>query len=108
VTGNERRTEDARMLRVIIDAAESFDEERAESFESTCAAFVEMLARLDRGGRDLTDRQRAWVCGVYEQTTGVPVYENSWSAGKVPKGRDVPTPAVLQQLPKRPPGRSAP
>jgi hypothetical protein len=99
------RADDMRMLREITDAAHSWDEERYDSMESTIDAFVEMLARLDRGGRDLSGKQRGWVRGIYEKVIGIPQYENAWSAGKVPKGRDVPTPAVLQNLPKRPPSR---
>lgn len=99
------RSDDIRMLRAILDEAHGFDEERAEAFQSTFDAFSDMHARLERGGRDLTDRQAAWVRGVYENVTGTPQYENAWSAGKVPRGREVETPPVLQHLPLKPPSR---
>lgn len=51
----------------------------------------------------LSEKQRAWVTSVYERL--VPQYSNLVSRGLVPRGREVPTPAVLKNLPKRPPKR---
>lgn len=65
-------------------------------------AFAGMLEALDRF-HQLTDKQRQWLKGVHERVLGVPQYLNMWSSGQVPKGRDVPTPKVLQNLPLRPP-----
>lgn len=49
----------------------------------------------------LTEKQRAWALAVHERV--VPQYANLVSQGLVPRGREVPTPPVLQNLPKRPP-----
>lgn len=88
---------DAVMLRECLALCEDLDEE----VRFNARAFDEMLAR----DRPLSDKQRAWVRAVHEKLCGTPHYENAWSAGKVPRGREVPTPAVLQKLPLRPPGR---
>lgn len=64
----------------------------------------EFQSMLDRGF-GLSDKQRAWVESIYERLFDVPKYENLVSSGKVPRGREVPTPLVLQNLPKRPPPR---
>jgi hypothetical protein len=53
--------------------------------------------------RQLTGKQRQWVTSAHERF--VPQYENLVSRGLVPRGREVPTPSVLQNLPKRPPLR---
>jgi hypothetical protein len=72
--------------------------------EETREAFNDMIDRMSSAPfpqRELTEKQRAWVCNVLDE----PEYENAWSAGTVPRGREVPTPAVLQNLPKKPPPR---
>jgi hypothetical protein len=51
----------------------------------------------------LTTKQREWVTTVHERI--VPAYANLVSRGLVPRGREVETPAVLRNLPKRPPQR---
>jgi hypothetical protein len=89
--------DDARMLRELL--AESPDPDGEERFNAT--AFQDMLRR----DRPLSDSQRKWLAEVHERICGVPTYENAWSAGKVPRGREVETPAVLRNLPKRPPPR---
>jgi hypothetical protein len=50
---------------------------------------------------ELTPKQRAWVTGVHERIVGKPL--TRLTAGEIPRGREVPTPPVLQHLPKRPP-----
>lgn len=67
-------------------------------------AFADMKMGLVTNQRQaLSEKQRAWVDQVAERYR--PTYENAWSAGKVPRGREVSTPAALQNLPKRPPPR---
>jgi hypothetical protein len=56
----------------------------------------------------LTERQRGFLRGVHTRYCKGESYRNDWSAGRVEKGRDVPLPAVLQNLPKKPPTRMAP
>jgi len=86
--------EDARMLRELLSLEE--DEERFN-----VKAFQDMLDR----DRPLSPKQRTWVRGVYENIIGEPQYENLISSGKAPRGKEVPTPEVLRNLPKRPPTR---
>jgi hypothetical protein len=69
---------------------------------------TEMLAsmRFDLTAYDngmflqLTEKQRAMVAGVHERIVGKPL--TRLTAGEIPRGREVPTPAVLQNLPKKP------
>jgi hypothetical protein len=69
-------------------------------------AFSDMRHGLQTGARlSLSVRQRQWASEVLESFE--PSYENAVSNGKVPRGREVPTPAVLQNLPKYPPGRKS-
>lgn len=66
--------------------------------------FRDMRAKAN-AGQPLSEKQREWVRGVHARLFDAPTYENAWTAGKVPKGRDVPTPEVLKKLPLKPPGR---
>ena len=67
-------------------------------------AFGDMLAR----GRELSDNQRSWVWLVHERIGGDPEYENLIGSSKAPRGREVPAPPVLQNLPKKPPRKRSP
>lgn len=89
--------EDERMLRALL--AESPDIDDEERFNAP--AFRDMLS----DGKALSEKQRSWLTGTYERICGVPQYENLVSSGKAPRGREVPTPPVLQNLPKKPPTR---
>lgn len=51
----------------------------------------------------LKPRDRGWVNSVLDRYE--PRVANLVSRGLVPRGREVPTPAVLRDLPKHPPGR---
>jgi hypothetical protein len=69
-------------------------------------AFASMRLDLTDAGRSfhqLTDKQRGWVTSVHERV--VPAYANLVSRGLVPRGREVSTPPVLLNLPKKPPKR---
>jgi hypothetical protein len=82
--------------------AELLDRYADELTDAETEAFAGMRFNLTAGPRQqLTDKQRAWVLGVRERV--VPQYANLVSQGLVPRGREVPTPPVLQNLPKRPP-----
>ena len=62
-------------------------------------AFREMRALILTGDRErLSKKQRSWAEEVLRRCTPV-------LASDVPRGREVATPAVLQNLPKRPPPR---
>jgi hypothetical protein len=94
-------TDDARMLRELLARHDELEDEREILSGVQHKAFTGMLER----GRPLTQAQAQWVRGCYERHFGVPTYENLWSAGKVPMGRSVETPASLRRenLPMRPP-----
>jgi hypothetical protein len=76
--------------------------------DGTREAFEDMQHKVDRYG--LSSKQRAWARAILAGEKYEPEEEclNLWSSGKVPKGRDVPTPAVLLNLPKKPPPRPKP
>lgn len=69
------------------------------------AAFEDMQHKVDR--YPLSKKQRDWLKAVIagEKYDPDPEYLNLMSSGKVPRGREVATPAVLQNLPKKPPPR---
>ena len=92
---NSRREPDIRMLNELLENSELREEERE--------AFLSMKEALDRY-HQLTDKQRAWAKLRHEALH--PQYENLVSRGMVPRGREVETPSVLRNLPKRPPGRA--
>ena len=73
-----------------------------ELLERDLAAFIDMREALSSGARsELSSKQRAWI----KKATGVEDYKNLYSSGKVPRGREVPLPPALQNLPLKPPGR---
>jgi len=92
-----------RMLAECLSWAEAHEDE-AEA-RMNVHAFEDMKNRVEKFGLDLTDKQIAWIRGVHEKLFDVPHYENLVSSGRVPRGKEVPTPPVLQSLPKRPPAR---
>ena len=72
--------------------------------EAEREAFADMKTDLESGARRaLSRKQLEWAKQVRERFA--PTYENAWSEGRVPKGRDVETPAALKFLPKSPPRR---
>jgi hypothetical protein len=97
------REEDLRQLTELLEdhGGELADSER-EAFTDMRAALRAFPADAE-GRRQLSAKQREWLRGVRDRL--VPQYENLVSAGNVPRGREVPTPAVLQILPKKPPTR---
>jgi len=102
----EHDVTDEEMLRAILDS-----EREPELHESEREAFPRMLEELRSGARKhLSPRQREWVMQCYQRLglEADEAAENLVSAGKVPIGRPVIMPAVLdsKNLPKRPPGRS--
>ena len=69
-------------------------------------AFTNMHRWLVQAGSPatLTPRQRRWVAdrfAAFDLSMVTPAERN----GSVPRGREVPVPAVLQHLPKKPPTR---
>jgi len=98
-----QRDDDIAALQRLIVWAEVEDHEEASS--TWVEAFIGMLVDLENGKWPLlTEKQRAWVRGVTEKVFDEPTYSNDWSSGKVPRGlREVETPAILRNLPKKPP-----
>jgi hypothetical protein len=89
---------DADLLREILAWSEVHDPEGARF---SPRPFQDMLTK----GRPLTPKQKLWAKRIIATLTDTPQYENAWSSGSVPRGREVETPEVLQHLPKSPPGR---
>jgi hypothetical protein len=89
---------DRSLLQSIVD-----DEDIAEDVR---VKFEDMLSRLDKTNRPLTDAQRGWATATRggERYEAVEKYENLVSRGLVPRGREV----VVNTGPKplRPPGRA--
>ena len=100
-----QRDDDLRMLATLLD------DHLEELSEAEVEAFADMRFNMTAyekvGGQDhrrqLSAKQRQWVTSVHERL--VPQYANLVSRGLVPRGREVPTPPVLQNLPKKPPPR---
>lgn len=88
----KRREEEEKLLRDVL-ALDSLSDANREVFE-------DMLVNVEDGYR-LSVKQTKWAKGLLDQ----PDYENLVSSGKVPRGREVPTPAVLLHRPLKPPGR---
>lgn len=93
---------DRALLRAVLDHP---DHDRELGPEAV-AAFEGMLDDLNaRRWPKLTDKQRAWVRKVADRLdVYVPGDGARPLAPEIPRGREVETPAVLRDLPKRPPG----
>jgi hypothetical protein len=106
----KNRDEDLKTLNAILTYADEQEDDEKVS-EKEADAFRSMHQLLVEGFREeLTEKQRKWARGVAARIRGEeaePEYENLISNGLCPRGREVPTPAVLQNLPKRPPPRRA-
>lgn len=92
--------DDKALLRAVIDRLPGeYDEKEAYAFEG-------MLDNLNqRRFKKLTPKQRAWLERTAERlgASYVPRGELPIRAADVLRGREVETPAVLRDLPKRPP-----
>lgn len=90
-----QRESDLALLRSILSPG---NDPELESHERS--AFVGMLDDLIAGTHShMTDRQRGWAIDVADRLKPIDV-------SKVPRGREVATPAVLTNLPKAPPKRA--
>lgn len=98
LTRKEQGRQDAQKLAVLLAEGELKPDTRR--------AFEEMQVSLGRYP-SLTDRQRAWVDSVLDEQ-GLDWRDPRVKNANVPRGREVPTPAVLKQLPLAPPGRKPP
>lgn len=105
-----QRDDDLQLLdELLTKHADELTDDETEAFASMrfdLQAYGGVLGEASESGRrfrELTERQRAWAAAVRERVA--PQYENLVSSGRAPRGREVPTPTVLQNLPKRPPTR---
>jgi len=89
------RDSDLKMLKEILEHSDDLNGTEVEAF-----ADMESSLTTDRF-HELTEKQRQWAKTVWERV--VPAYSNLVSGALVPRGREVPTPPALQNLPKRPP-----
>jgi hypothetical protein len=93
---------------------ELLDEHSGELTDAEVEAFADMRFDLQAYGgilgpesasgrkfQQLTTDQRAWATRVRERVVGPA--PTRLTAGEIPRGREVPTPVVLRDLPKRPP-----
>ena len=103
-----QRDDDLKLLNELLDHhADELTHVEVEAFASMLfdlQAYGGILGPESESGRrfqQLTDKQRSWAAGARDRI--VPQYENLVSRGLVPRGREVPTPPILQNLPKRPP-----
>jgi hypothetical protein len=65
--------------------------------------FEKWFSDIDSGRRaSLSERERIWVNDVVDREE--PRYANLVSRGLVPRGKEVETPAILRDLPMKPPG----
>lgn len=93
IPGSQQRAKDLEMLAKVLDY------ELSDAQREMFADFLDYLqTRLV-----LSRKQREVLKDVLEKHE--PTYENLVSSGKVPLGKPVPTPQVLQNLPKKPPTR---
>jgi hypothetical protein len=79
--------------------------EEGDISDAVRAAFEDMQHKVDRW--PLSKKQRDWARAILNGEKYEPPeeYLNLVSTGKVPIGKPVPTPKVLQNLPKKPPPR---
>jgi hypothetical protein len=103
--GVEHREADLALLRELVRDHEG------DLSEVELDAFGDMLDAVSRGRKSqLTDKQRAWLERAADRLdvayTPRGTCTDPLTAAQVPVGRPVPTPRVLRDLPKRPPGCS--
>jgi len=93
------RDSDLKMLKEILEHSDDLNGNEVEAF----ADMQFDLTAYENKDRfhELTEKQREWVKRVHERV--VPAYSNLVSGGLAPRGREVPTPPALQNLPKKPP-----
>jgi hypothetical protein len=105
LTEEEQIQQDLSRLRALGKHFDGYDGDD-ENLRKHANAFHDMLNRMETGRLHILSRtQRSYVKDCWERFCGEVEYENLVSSGLVPRGREVPTPAVLQNLPKKPPPR---
>jgi hypothetical protein len=99
---HDRRVEQLGLLSRVIGLRGLYENAR-EAFEGM---LEEMTTEVSPGRYKrftLSEKQEAWVRRCLGEEVVQP--DNRFSRGAIPRGRHVPTPEVLKNLPKFPPGR---
>ena len=101
----EQRKLDMALLTEVLDQPCAEEGEKWQDEElrpNEAGAFADMLDSLNDAQAMLTVKQREWATNVAERMglSAPPLRSEN-----VPRGREVPTPDVLQNLPKAPPRR---
>jgi hypothetical protein len=78
---------------------------KGDILEDNRDAFEDMLLKLDEKERELSPKQRAYVKNILGDDAEDDEPRVLFSSGKIPLGKPVETPAVLKNLPLKPPGR---
>jgi len=98
------RAHDLALLQQLLDHSDRLRVGEADVFSS-------MLAKLDTAHSErryakLTDAQRHWVTDAANRLELEDPHDDPRERNRdVPRGKEVPTPVVLRNLPKAPPGR---
>lgn len=79
--------------------------EKKELADEHREAFEDMLEKMTEKARELSPKQRAYVRSVLGDDVEDDKPIVLFSSGKIPVGNPVETPAVLRNLPLKPPGR---
>jgi hypothetical protein len=97
VAPREQAEKDAELIDAVL--------ERDDLSDAARTAFEDMLGKLAGRGYALSAKQRAWVlCAARgERYEPAEEYENAFSAGRVPRGREVEL--LVRDKPLKPPGR---
>jgi len=103
-----QRTSDLTLLNELLNShVDELTDVEMEAFASMrfdLQAYGGILGPESASGRrfqQLTADQRVWVMSAHERIVGKP--STRLTAGEIPRGREVPLPPVLQNLPRRPP-----
>lgn len=73
--------------------------------EEEVAAFTSMMIQVGANGRSLSDKQLQWLHSVALRLDITEPCHNLMSDGQIPRGAEVPTPAILLNRPLKPPGK---
>lgn len=97
-----------RLIDEVLATVEGTDDDEETRFRvSDFRSMRERLLKFENSQAPVSERQATYIRDVHERVLGVPQYENLFSSGKLCIGRPVETPAVLKNLPKKPPGRAS-
>ena len=79
--------------------------EKPDLAEEHREAFEDMLDKMIEHERELSPKQRSYVKSLLGEDADDDEPRVLFASGKIPMGKPVETPAVLKNLPLKPPGR---